>query len=622
MCGISGVIGDVNEPAISRMIKAQIHRGPDGSGIWSDKDCLATFGHCRLSIIGVSESGRQPMSYGEGRLWITYNGELFNYKDLKQLLKRKGHHFSTESDTEVILASYMQWGPNCVKRFRGMFAFALADKNPPNGWPNFVIVRDRFGIKPLVYFQKDSQFWFASEIKGLLSGINLNPTISKEGLLDYLAVGSISQPRTILEKIKFLAPGHWLEFRKSNIRSVKYWDIHENTKNLRNDLKNISYLEAKQELSKFLRDAARHNLASDVPVGSFLSGGLDSTIVSGLINDESKYTIKTFTIGFKNKDKVYDEREYASLAANHLGCIHKEIVLSSDYISSIFPQIISDIDQPSIDGTNTWVVSKSTSEFLKVAVSGLGGDELFGGYAHFDLLNSKVLSKFLRRPFYHNFFEKVHSIRPNRFSGSILFKIASKAERLAMLRRLIGNYELNDVLSTNFSKSLKEQIINNQKRFLKIDADHMQQTSYAEINGYLLSTLLRDSDVMSMAHGLEVRPLLLDHPLAEFIYSLPAKLKMGINRNKKIFVESCNKLVPNELKNRNKMGFELPFVDWMGKDLKPVFLDLINSQNAKKLFTKAYIKKTTRSLKKTTPQRSLWAWGILLAWIEKNRISI
>ena len=303
MCGIAGVIGKVDELPVQKMIQAQIHRGPDGKGIWSDKNCLATFGHCRLSIIDTSNAGHQPMSYCDGRLWITFNGELYNFNELRKELQTHGHKFKSRSDTEVVLASYLQWGTNCIKRFRGMFAFAIADKYPQKGAPNFILVRDRFGIKPLLYFKNKSTIWFASELKGLLASNNLKRRISRESLLDFLSVGSIYQPRTIFSEVKSLPPGHWMEIRGKKSKLVKYWDIHDETSSLREELKNISFKEAKEELFELLIESAKYNLISDVPVGAFLSGGIDSTVVTGLMGEISPNKVKAFSVGFDKKVK-------------------------------------------------------------------------------------------------------------------------------------------------------------------------------------------------------------------------------------------------------------------------------------------------------------------------------
>jgi asparagine synthase (glutamine-hydrolysing) len=622
MCGIAGVYGVSDEARVNRMIDAQVHRGPDGRGIWSESEKPVTFGHCRLSIIDTSSLGHQPMSYDNERLWITYNGELYNFKELRLELESLSYSFNSNSDTEVVLAAYKQWGTECLKKFRGMFAFALVDKNPPSGWPDFLLVRDRFGIKPLLYFEHKSEIWFSSELRGLLASGRVDRKIDQKALLDYLGVGAVFQNRTIIKGVKSLLPGHFMEIRGQEKKIVRYWDLHENTKTLREELKDISTNKALSHLSVLLQEAAKYNLVSDVQVGAFLSGGIDSTAVVGLMGDKSNKKIKTFSVGFDQENQTIDERGFAKLASKHLDCEFKEIIVSSSDAKKIFSQIISDIDQPSIDGTNTWIVSQAASNSVKVALSGLGGDELFAGYEHFKWLTQKRMSIFDSYPKILNAIEKVHVFRPNFMTRNLLFKIASSAKRLSMLRRIISDFDSKKILNPKLQSSFAEHFINHQKQYLRTDADKIQQTSYAEIRGYLLSTLLRDGDIMSMAHGLEVRPMLLDHPLVEYIYALPEKFKSDKYEDKSFFIESVLKYFPPELKNRKKMGFELPFIHWMAGDLKPQFEELLNSQNAHTIFQSSYIKKTTQSLQKGNPPRALWAWGILLAWLEKYQLKI
>ena len=622
MWGISGVYGISDEVTVNRMIDAQIHRGPDGRGLWSNTEDSVTFGHCRLSIIDTSSSGHQPMSYDNGRLWITYNGEIYNFKELRLELESLGYSFNSNSDTEVILAAYKYWGTECLKKFRGMFAFALVDKNPPSGWPDFLLARDRVGIKPLLYFEHKSEIWFASELRGLLASGRVDRKIDQKALLDYLGVGAVFQNRTIIKGVKSLLPGHFLEIKGKEKRIVKYWDLHENTETLREQLKDISTHKALSDLSVLLQDAAKYNLVSDVQVGAFLSGGIDSTAVVGLMGEKSNKKIKTFSVGFDHKNQIIDETGFAKLASKHLDCEFKEIIVSSSDAKKIFSQIISDIDQPSIDGTNTWIVSQAASNSVKVAMSGLGGDELFAGYEHFKWLTQKRISIFDSYPKIINVIEKVHGFRPNFITEKLLFKVASSAKRLSMLRRIISDFDSKKILNPRLHSTFSEHFINHQKQYLRKNADKTQQTSYAEFRGYLLSTLLRDGDIMSMAHSLEVRPMLLDHLLVEYVYALPEEFKTGKNKDKSFFIESVLKYFPPELKNRKKMGFELPFIHWMAGDLKHQFEELLNSQNAHAIFQSSYIKKTTQSLQKGNPPRALWAWGILLAWLEKHQLKI
>ena len=604
------------------MIDAQIHRGPDDRGIWSDPEIPVTIGHCRLSIIDTSPAGHQPMPYADGRLRITYNGEIYNFKELREELEVCGYRFTSNSDTEVILAAYCQWGPSCVQRFRGMFAFALTDRQPPSGGPEFVLARDRLGIKPLIYFEHKAEIWFASELRGLMASGCLDRRMDPEALLDYLAVGAVFQPSTIIAGASALPAGHWLEICGQGRRLVKYWDLHEETAGLREELRNISFSEATERLRLLLQEAARYNLVSDVPVGAFLSGGIDSTAVVGLMSRASGSRIKTFSVGFDKAHRAMDERAFARVAADYLGSEHEEVIITTGDAGQIFPGVIASIDQPSIDGTNTWIVSRATGRFVKVAVSGLGGDELFAGYEHFRWLCQDTILSADSFPLAIKVLEKIHALRPNFITERLLFKSAVPAQRLAMLRRVLGNYEFKSVVRPEWRKSFRERLAGRQERLCRTDADKVQQTSYAEIRGYLLSTLLRDGDVMSMAHSLEIRPMLLDHPLAEFAYALPAACKMDEKKTKRVFIEAVSEYLPTALKTRPKMGFELPFASWMAGDLKPRFEALVNSQTARNIFQPLYLRSLTRALRQGKPPRALWAWGVLLAWSEMHRIQL
>jgi len=622
MCGIAGIYGAYDEQIIDKMINAQAHRGPDGRGVWSDPQIPATLGHCRLSIIDTSPAGHQPMSYAEGRFWITYNGEFYNYKEIRTELKSLGKEFYSQSDTEVILAAYAQWGVNCIRRFRGMFAFALIDKHPPAGSPELLLVRDRLGIKPLLYFENQTEILFASELRAILASGRVDRKVDPEALLDFLAVGAVSQPRTIIANVKTLPAGHWLEIRGKERKLVKYWDLHEDTKVLRKELKDISFEDATLKVRPLLLDAARYNMVADVPVGAFLSGGIDSTAVVGLMSEASGRKIQTYSVGFEDDHRAIDERHYARIAAKHLNCNLEEIVVTKKDAYNLFSQLIKDIDQPSIDGTNTWIVSRSASQSVKVAVSGLGGDELFAGYPHFYRFAMDKEFSLSHFPIAKKILERIHKIRPNRITLRLLFKYANTSERMAMLRRVLENFEFNAAVHKKWSKSFREHLIGRQRNLLRPDADKVQQTSYSEINDYLLNTLLRDGDVMSMSHGLEVRPLLLDHPLVEFSYALPWACKLNETQTKRVFTSAVEEYLPIELRTRPKMGFELPFIGWMAGDLRPRFEALLNGETARKIFQTSYLKKMKRSLRLGNPPRALWAWGILLSWLEEHQINL
>lgn len=622
MCGIAGIYGAFDEEAVSRIINVQSHRGPDGRGVWGDPEIPVTLGHCRLSIIDLSREGRQPMSYADGRFWITYNGEIYNFKELRIELEKCGHHFRSNSDTEVVLAAYCEWGPSCVKRFRGMFAFAIIDRHPSEGAPELFLARDKLGIKPLLYFDNKSEFCFASELRALLASGKIDKKINSEALLDYLASGAVFQPRTIIAGIKTLPAAHWMEIRGRELKLVKYWDLHEDTAGLREELRNIPFDEASERVKSLLRDAARYNMVSDVPVGAFLSGGIDSTAVVGLMGAISGNRIKTFSVGFENAHQAIDERGYARIAADYLGSEHQDVVVTSGEASQIFTSVAAAIDQPSFDGANTWIVSRAASNSVKVAVSGVGGDEIFAGYSHFRWLAKDSGSFSGGLPLACNILEKAHRLRPNFLTLRLLCKFAKPAERLAMLRRILENFEFESSIRPEICRSFRKRIVERHERWLRADADEVQQTSYAEVNGYLQSTLLRDGDVMSMAHGLEVRPMLLDQSLVEFAYALPSAHKLSETETKRIFVDAAAEYLPVELRTRSKMGFELPINNWMAGDLRKNFEALLNSDTASMIFKPYYIKRLNRTLRQGNPPRALWAWGILLSWLEENQITL
>ncbi|MBU3578642.1 asparagine synthase (glutamine-hydrolyzing) [Polynucleobacter sp. 73C-SIWE] len=620
MCAISGVYGGISQESVRRMLDAQVHRGPDDCGVISHQNGSFTFGHRRLSIIDTSSAGHQPMSYAEGRLWITFNGEIYNYKELRSELNGYGYNFLTDADTEVILAAYCEWGVECIKRLRGMFAFALCDTNPPKNSPSFIMARDRLGIKPLIYCQNNKEIWFASELRGLRASNQVSSEINSDALLDYLYVGAINQPRTILNNAVTLMPGHWLEIRNGVQRVFKYWDLHNETSFSRHNLINISKDDAIQVLRAQLKESARFSLIADVEIGAFLSGGIDSTAVVGLMGSASGKKIKTFAVGFEGGDEAFDELGYARLASSYLDTDHEEIIVSTGDVENIFLGAIKDIDQPSIDGTNTWIVSRSAGKVVKVAMTGMGGDELFAGYEHFKWLSYPQIFSRLEPTLLA--IESLHKLRPNFLTEKLLFGISSRAQRFSMLRRVLQNFEMTDAVRPEWLLQFRERIVSNYKNFLVEECDDVQGSSYAEINGYLLNTLLRDGDVMSMAHGLEVRPLLLDHPLVELAYSLPSKYKLNNLTPKDIFAEAVKEYLPKQIRSRVKKGFELPFMKWMSGPLRLQFEYALNTKNAKEIFLPAYLEKLRGQLLNGRPPRALWAWGILLHWMEAQELNL
>ena len=596
------------------------HRGPDDQGEYYDADGNVALGHTRLSIIDLTSAGHQPMSYSDGRLWIVFNGEVYNYREVKSVLEQKGHRFRSTSDTEVVLAAYAEWGTDAVQRLRGMFAFAIYDRAPRPGAPSMLLARDRLGIKPLLYSGKGEWLVFASGLRALLASGLIDRRLDFDSLLDFLAVGAAFQPRTILADVKALPPGCWMEVHKTEHRIVRYWDLHEATTPLRQELKSISFEVAAEQVRYLLLDAARCSMISDVPVGAFLSGGVDSTAVVGLMGEASGQQIQTFSVGFGDGDHSRDERQFARMAAKLLNSRHHEVVVTAEGAAGAFSSIVEAVDQPSLDGTNTWLVSRAASAHVKVAVSGLGGDELFAGYPHFRWIADAAKACPRGAPVRLALLRALHTMRPNRLTLRPIFRFESPAGRLAMLRRLLSDEMVLTNVQPLFGGDVSMLLKHRHEPFLLSDADSVQQTSYAELNGYLPSTLLRDGDVMSMVHGVEVRPMLLDHPLVEFVYSLPAHIKLSGKTNKALLVKAAEKYLPEAIRARHKIGFEMPFASWMAGPLKAQVRDLLHAPVAGKLFRQAYLRRLKGQLMAGDPPRELWAWAVLLAWCELNRI--
>jgi asparagine synthase (glutamine-hydrolysing) len=565
MCGITGIINHDNYDNVKYSSSVQQHRGPDNLSIRLFHNIKSALGHNRLSIIELSENSNQPFCGTNEKYVIVFNGEIYNYKEVKVCLEEKGHIFKTESDTEVVLNSFIEWGADCLQRFRGMFAFAILDLFSSEVF----LARDRFGIKPLVYSQIGKSLIFASEIKAVLATNLVDRKIRKEAVNEYLSHGSVHQPATFFENIMFLPAGHYGFFNKGNLLISKYWDIYDETKDLKKEFLNLSYSEAKNELRLKLEEATMFHLVSDVKVGAFLSGGIDSTAVVGLMKQLAPTQIDTFTVGFGSDYSNLNEVHYAKSAAEFLKVKNTDFVLTQYEVEKDLPNFLNAIDQPTVDGLNTFYASKLAANDVKVVLSGLGGDELFAGYPHFATIEK--FSKLSRNGLSNSVFNVLDKLKVKSISGrldkNLKLLLGDRAKRLSTIRQYFSDYEIMDILNASEFycpdwEIYSETIIRNT---YKDDLDIIDQVSYYEINNYLVDCLLRDSDLMSMQFGLELRPVLLDHDLAEFVFALPSFFKYDGFTNKKIFIDAVEDLLPKEVLNRRKVGFELPLSDWASK---------------------------------------------------------
>jgi len=601
MCGIYGVVGNSFDKVEKIFSDCLNHRGPDNSDSYYDNSNKLILGQTRLSIIDLSSGGDQPKSDVTGRFTITFNGEIYNYKEIRDDLVKRGHIFNSDSDTEVILESYKAWGKNCLNHFRGMFAFVIYNKDNKT----LFIARDRFGIKPLYYSFINNQFIFSSEIKPFVKSGLVPKKISPQGLLDYHSFGSVQQPNTIYDGIFALMPASYMvvDIKDLNYSIDKYYSYDKNVELVDNS---IDFKEASVIVRNSLEEATKYHLISDVEVGAFLSGGIDSTAIVALMAQYSTKPIKTFTVGFSNKTEAIDETSIAKNVAKQLGTDHHEIIIETGDVNNLFDGYIKSLDQPSMDGLNTYIVSKEVSKYVKVALSGLGGDEIFAGYNHFGMISEQIRKK---PSIVTNTFQRINNYRPNRLTKKYAF-VGMTADEAAFQKR----YLLNSKFESNylhFEKSILPKNINN-------NLSIFQQISKFEIDKYLLNTLLRDSDVMSMSHSIEVRPILLDHKLLEVGFGIADKYKIKNNLNKAIFVEAVKDIIPADVWQRKKSGFEMPYVFWMNYALKARIERVLKGDFVNEIFTESYINIIKSQLKTSTIKRSFWKDFVLLEWMANN----
>jgi asparagine synthase (glutamine-hydrolysing) len=618
MCGIVGTIGLADRELISAMKGAITHRGPDDHGTFIDEVGRVALGHRRLSIIDLSSAGHQPMSYMDERFWIVYNGEVYNYKDIRAELEAKGYAFISNTDTEVLLAAYAEWGQDFLKKLRGMFAFAIYDRKTAQVF----LARDRFGIKPLYYFHQNGIFLFASELKALLASGRVPSNADPQAIWDYLSIGSIPQPRTILCDVQALLPGHaMIVSLKGEVSIHQYWDIWENAQILSSP---IDLKEASAELRQKLEEATRLQMIADVPVGAFLSGGTDSTAVVGLMSQYVSHPIKTYSVGFESQYAKLNELKWAKIASERFGTDHTEVIVTENDIAQSYDSLVQGIDQPSLDGTNTYFVSKAAHTGVTVSLSGQGGDELFAGYPHFsDLMRASDWDR--RFPaWFRSLCKPIIKATPGRFLPDKHWLASTPLERYALLRNLADELTKSKITRKEFRAGFKAHPLTEAiQPFLKPSQDSVALTSYVEIKNYLANTLLRDGDAVSMAHSLEVRPVLLDHVLVEYVFALPSRLKLNHEGGKRVLIDALRDLIPEPILTRPKMGFEMPLFDWLSGPLKARALDTLSSSPARKIFTERFREEAQGNIQEPLKNdRRLWGYVMLIEWLNANHCNL
>ena len=575
MCGITGIVGNqINNSnyhsAIKKMNDAIAHRGPNSEGVWHDEHCF--LGHRRLSIIDLSEAGNQPFLSQDKRYIMVYNGELYNYKELKLELQRAEHGsknlpyiFRTNTDTEVILASYLRWGIDCVKRFNGMFAFAIWDIVEQK----LVIARDRMGIKPLYYQFKNNVLLFASEIRALIHSGLIDKKINLKSVAEYIQYTTVHAPNTIMQDVLMLMPGHILELQNGNLKIQQYWNINDFAKQKTNNYNELSYKETCNKVNELLTASVERRLVADVPFGAFLSGGIDSSAIVGLMSKVSSEKVQTFNVSFDEGE--FSEAKYAKQISGKFNTEHHEIKLTPDDFLKQLPEALAGMDHPSGDGPNSYIVSKATKNAgITMALSGLGGDELFAGYdifkryyelekkAWLNLVPAKGLAGKLLAA-------KKKSVQGDKTAEILALDTINGFHAYPINRKLFNQKDYAGLLKETYNA---DNFIKNVIKKSETDKQHvLSRVSLFEIQTYMQNILLRDADQMSMAVALEVRVPFLDYQLVEFALSVKDEYKYP-HTQKKLLVDALGDLLPDNIVNRPKMGFVLPWKDWLKEDLK------------------------------------------------------
>jgi asparagine synthase (glutamine-hydrolysing) len=614
MCGISAIIHPketlVVREALERMNAAMTHRGPDAEGCYTNENI--GLGHRRLSIIDTENSANQPMLSSNKKWVIAFNGEIYNYVELKAK-ELQGIQFQTESDTEVILELFDKFGTKAIDMLKGMFAFVL-HHIPTN---ETYVVRDRYGMKPLYYSLQKEGCFVASELRALLASECIPRKLNRSALEEYIETQTVCAPNTLIENVKLLEAGHYLHFKQKEISKHCYYRLLSDTSYELTDQKSSQEL-----LRSTLRESVMQHMRADVPFGAFLSGGIDSSLLVGLMSEVQTEKISTFQISFE--EEAFDERKYAQLVAKKFNTDHHEINLSANTFLKDIPAAIASIDFPSGDGPNTYAVSKAAKKAgITVAISGLGGDELFAGYPVFQYMQS-IEKSFLLKLSY-----------PLRKSASAILSAVSSNRSILKKAELLGLQKANLASAFPLVRNVwkaNELIPRTSKHFeieknfnfiFEKDASILNRVSAAEIESYMQHVLLRDSDQMSMAHSLEIRVPFLDHEVVELATHLSTNLKNPTSP-KKFLTESFADLLPHEVVNRKKMGFTLPWSVWMKNELREFTEEGFNELYTQYVVNEKVLRKAWNKFLSGNEEKSFisfWHLSVLGHWMKNNRIT-
>lgn len=623
MCGIVGIVrndkSDIDQALLGRMCAAIRHRGPDDDGFYVNG--AVGLGMRRLAIIDL-KSGQQPIHNQDRTAWIVFNGEIYNYRELRDKLEKLGHSFYTNSDTEAIVHAYDQYGADCPNHLRGMFAFAIWDERTQE----LFIARDRVGKKPLLYAQVNGQFVFGSEFSALLQHPDIGREIDFEALNQYLSFMCVPAPMTAYKAIRKLEPGHSLRYRKGEIRIERYWQPDFSKK------LNISEQEAGERTIEILREAVKVRLMSEVPLGAFLSGGIDSSAVVALMAAESSTPVKTFSIGFEEQD--FSELHHARRVAEHVGADHHEFIVRPDALE-VLPILVEHYGEPYADSSAipTYYVARETRKHVTVALNGDGGDESFAGYDRYAAM--RLAERYHRIP-------AVLRESVVRQAIELMPSSETKRSRIRDVKRFVRSASLSKVdrylrWVSVFDSQAKQDLLteNFSRQTLGDSAASMLDPWFARANGsgvvdaalltdimtYLPNDLLVKVDIATMANSLEARSPFLDHHVIEFAASLPEKYKLRGLTTKYLLKQMLRKLLPAENLDRRKMGFGVPIGHWFRGQLQPLLRETLLAEASLKrgLFRPEAVTRLvelhTRGERDYSPQ--LWTLLMLELWFQR-----
>lgn len=622
MCGICGLSFRsenqlVEESLLRQMCNTIVHRGPDDEGI----QAFGSFGlgMRRLSIIDLA-GGHQPQYNEDKSIAVVFNGEIYNYQELRSELIGKGHRFQTDSDTESIIHAYEEFGIDCVKRFNGMFAFALLDQKKKQ----LIIARDRVGIKPLFYYLDGRVFAFGSELKTILEIPNLDKSIDLEAVNLFLTYEYIPSPYCIFKKVRKLPPGHVLVYRNHEINIHKYWDIECEPVQ--------SQADYEEELRAVLKDAVKLRLISDVPLGAFLSGGIDSSTIVGLMAQIMNRPVKTFSIGFE--DQSYNELEYARAVARKYQTEHTEFIIQPDVVDLV-DKLVFYLDEPIGDFSifPTYLVSKMARDYVTVSLSGDGGDELFAGYDTY--VADKVSRPFglIPRAIRTGILKPLVDLLPpqeqkkglinmaRRFVEGVTYPDDLQHVRWMIFLSAIDRHQLfvpdiGRMVNGESSYEFIRQYFGQSARM-----DRINQQNFVDFKTYLVDNILVKVDRMSMGTSLEARVPFLDHRVVELAFRMPGDIKLKGKDTKHILKRAMKEILPDEIINRDKQGFSIPIKNWLREELRPMMTDLLESSrlNQQGIFNAPFIDALVKEHLNGTENHShrLWALMMFQMWYDK-----